>query len=325
MKIAYVGNHRPPWATETHVALTLESLGHTVLRLQEGPHNAIGAVTAEHVLDVVKIQACDMLMWTRCWNLTGNPRAMLEGCAALGVPTVAYHLDLYAPIPRATAVPGDPWWRCKYVFSTDGDPSSEAFFASHGINHVYIPAGVYHGGCYLAAPDEAARTEVAFVGSYNYHKEWPYRPKLIDWLSKTYGSRFRLVPGPGKDACREHALNVQYASTKVTVGDSLIPNFTHTNYSSDRLFETLGRGGFLIYPRIKGITDGTLVEEGRHLACYDFGDFEGLQKTIDHYLAHDEERERIRLAGHEHVKANHTYQDRLRRVLAHVDKAEGWT
>ena len=35
MRIVYVGNFGPSFSTESHVALSLESLGHTVVRQQE--------------------------------------------------------------------------------------------------------------------------------------------------------------------------------------------------------------------------------------------------------------------------------------------------
>ena len=56
-------------------------------------------------------------------------------------------------------------------------------------------------------------------------------------------------------------------------------------------------------------------EDGEHLVFYEYGDFDQLKMLIDFYLENDVERERIRKAGHEHVKANHTYKNRWESIL----------
>ena len=78
-------------------------------------------------------------------------------------------------------------------------------------------------------------------------------------------------------------------------------------YWSDRLPETCGRGGFLLYPRTEGITIPTALYKPQ-----DMGD---LIQKIDYYLAHDDERLQIRDAAFEHVKKNDTYTQRLQEVL----------
>ena len=52
-----------------------------------------------------------------------------------------------------------------------------------------------------------------------------------------------------------------------------------------------------------------------HLVFYKYGNFKQLKKLIDYYLENDEERERIRIAGHELVKANYTYKNRWQTIL----------
>ena len=54
---------------------------------------------------------------------------------------------------------------------------------------------------------------------------------------------------------------------------------------------------------------------GEHLVFYPFGEFDELHKLIDYYKIHDDEREAIRLAGHNHVAANHTYRHRWQTIL----------
>jgi spore maturation protein CgeB len=113
-------------------------------------------------------------------------------------------------------------------------------------------------------------------------------------------------------------LNRAYANSKVAVGDTLCVNFDYPYYASDRLFEAGGRGAFQLFPYITGLDEW--FTDGEHLRFFKFGDFDGLKVLIDYYLdeANAVERERIRRAGHEHIKANHTYALRWQSILETV-------
>jgi len=310
MKILFVGNFDPIHSTETHLAKTLRLMGHEVTEAQEvGPH----ATTAEQV--IVELYKHALLIWIRTPpGLKGDCIAMLETAKKLGIPTVAYHLDLFAPIARKTDVDTEPWWRCEYVITADG--GSDDFWKEHGINHRWAAPGVYKPECYLAE-STGFKHEVVFTGQRNYHPEYPYRAQLVDWLEETYGSEFRRFPMPGEAAVRNEALNQLYADTKVVVGDSLVMNFTHERYWSDRLNEVLGRGGFMIFPRIVGLEDHVI--EDKEIILYTLGDFAELKSKIDHYLTHDDEREEIRLAGHKRILKDGTYHNRMTEMLSIIN------
>lgn len=232
MNIAYIGNFEPRHSTENHVRLSLEAMGHTVLRVQENR-------TSMDQLELV-LPGADLVLYTRTWGLPGAP--MLDLWARLkerGIPTVSYHLDLYRGLARTdlyerlaplgiSSPADDPFWRTEHCFTVDGDPESARWFAEQGINHHWMRAGVYHAECYRVAAPE--RYPVLFVGSYGYHREWDYRPQLIDWLGGTYGRQFTLLPGNGNPAVRNHALNEAYGASRVVVGDTLCPGFTHKDY-----------------------------------------------------------------------------------------------
>lgn len=314
MRIAYVGNFQPrtergePFSTESHLAATLELMGHDVLRIQESKTNA------EHAFHETQAFGANLFLWTRTWpeKLRDGGYRMLWRLADL-VPTVAYHLDLYAGLPRSRDIDDEPWWRCQYVFTADG--GSDAFWKAHGVNHVWAPPGVFAPECYIAEPG-AERYDIIFVGSGSngYHPEWPYRKQLIDWLHATYGSRFTVFGRGGRDECvRGSALNELYASAKVVVGDSLCLGFTHEKYWSDRVPETLGRGGFLIHPFVEGIRSAY-----PDLVTYKYGDFRHLFRLIEHFLRFGADRETLRHQGHEHVKAHHTYTHRMQTMLDYV-------
>ena len=307
MRVLYVGNFGPSWSTENHLALTLEDLGHEVVRLQED------RVTAEDVAARARHGGA-FLLWTRTWGLKGDAAKMLR---ELPMPSVAYHLDLYAGLARSADLDREPWWRCKYVFTADG--GSPEFWEQHKVNHIWFPPGVFAREAYMAQPDPKLARDVIFVGSYGYHREWSYRPTLIDNLRQRYGARFTLI-NQNTQETRGHGLNTIYASAKVAVGDCCCLGFKHPNYWSDRLPETLGRGGFLIHPHIPGMDDH--FTPGEHVVTYQFNDWDGLYRTIDFYLEHDAEREQIRRAGHEYVKAHHTYTNRMQALIAYLAERE---
>jgi hypothetical protein len=298
MRIAYLGNHRPSHSTETHLRLTLESMGHKVLPLQEDAADA-GEI-------VQTANSCDLFLWTRTRGfLKCDGHDMLR---RISVTKASYHLDLYAGISREAEVSGDPFWRSDVCFSPDG--GSDQFFRDHAIKHHYLPAGVYDKECYLA--DAKPELDVVFVGSTVYHPEWPYRQRLLGFLAKTYGDSYHKYGNP-EPTVRGDDLNLVYAKAKVVVGDTLCPGFNHPRYWSDRVYETMGRGGFIIHPWIKGMQDEFI--DGVHIRYYEYGNFAQLRGLIDYYLAHDAERERIRVAGHERVKSACTYRNRLEHAL----------
>lgn len=296
MKITYLGNFRCSWCTEVHIAFTLEKLGHEVVRLQENE------VTLEKVVSEANVS--DIFLWTRTYNYANFDQ--FEMLRQIKVPTVSFHLDYYFGISRQINLTQDSFWHTDFVFQPDGDHQEE--FKKLGINSYWLPPAVYGDECYMA--DEPISRDLIFVGSYNeYHGEYPFRRELINWLYNNY-PQFKLYPeAPEFIAVRGDDLNRLYASTKIAVGDSLnLPG--NTTYTSDRIFETTGRGGFILYPKIEFL-EGIFPKE----IFYEVGDKSALANKIEYYLTHDEEREKLRKQCFEITKKNHTYTQRLKHLL----------
>lgn len=310
MRIAFYGNFSVSYSSETHHAASLEALGHEVVRLQE-PKCGATQIVAE-------ASRSDMFVWihTHGWDTPGMNQA-LKRIKTAGVPVVAYHLDLYMGLRRWKQYERDPYLREIDHFFTVDRLMADWLNENTAVTGHYLPAAVFGPECYLAETDHPQGNDVIFVGSKGYHPEWPYRPKLIDWLRDTYGPRFTHVGGDGDTGTvRGHDLNRIYASSKVVVGDTLCLNFDYPDYWSDRVYETLGRGGFLIHPCIKGM-ERTFKHE-RDLVFYEYGDFDALQYQIDKYLDDPDWqpiRERIRRNGHELVKGSETYAHRWQTIL----------
>lgn len=315
MRWTYLGNHSVPWCTEVHIAASLEAEGHEVVRVQEGE------TPAADVAGIVERERADVLLWTRTYGLaetggTAEQRAqMVADVRASGRPVVGVHLDRWWGLARETQVTTDPYFRVDLLCTADGDNDDR--WAEAGVNHRWLRPGVYHAEVGAGTPRDEYTSEIGFVGNWQggYHAEWPFRRQMVRWLRSRYRRRVTLWPRPGHGAVRGSDLADLYASVGVVVGDSCFAD-TAVRYTSDRPYETVGRGGFLVYPRIPAVADD--LTEGQHAVFYKPGDLTDLGRVIDRWAGDDraDERCRIALAGMAHVGANHTYRRRMRELVA---------
>jgi len=309
-KITFLGNFNVDYSSESHHAKTLESLGHKVVRLQEG---------FDRTQNVYKnASSSDLFVWvhTHGWKTTGS-MSMDEVLSKLKedkVPTMTYHLDLWFGLRRQDDLKKDNFYKTIGHFFTVDKLMADWFNENTEVEGHFIFPGVYGEECYIHNDyGSGYKYDIIFVGSKGYHPEYPYRPTLIDFLKKTYGDRFTHVGGDGDTGTiRGDELNKVYAKSKIAIGDSLNLNFNYPYYTSDRLFESTGRGGFTIYPEIEGIKEAFSDDE---IVWYEHGNLKDLKHKIDYYLENEEQREGIRKAGHERAKKDHTYTQRWQHIL----------
>ncbi len=100
-----------------------------------------------------------------------------------------------------------------------------------------------------------------------------------------------------------------YQKSKIVLGSSWRNDIEL--YSSDRIFNVLGAGGFYLCSYFPGIEK--MFINRKHLVWFKTAE-EGIQLTR-HYLIHDKEREKIAYNGYELVKNNHTYKDRVKNIV----------
>lgn len=314
MRIAFLGNFSVSFTTENHLAGSFELLGHTVTRIQEGDVRAedIPALVASH----------DLFVHTQTYNLavragTESERAqMYDQIHAAGIPMVGIHLDKWVSLQRETQLTTDPYFthlgHLGTMFTADG--GNQARFTQLGINHHWLPPGVFAPECVLGQLVPQFRSPIAFVGNWRgkYHPESRHRHELITWLQRTFRQQVNFWPKG--QSIRGQQLSDLYASVQIVVGDSCFSGDERgRSYISDRIPECLGRGGFLLHPYTEGIDD--LFTDGKHLVYYEPFNWTDLRDKITYYLNHKVERDEIRLAGFEHVKAMHTYTHRVQAVL----------
>jgi hypothetical protein len=312
VKVAYLGNFGPAHSTETHVGQALEANGHTVTRHQE---NEVDWATLNR-----RVARADLVLWTSTADYAppATYPQQLEFLEKVKPPVVGYHLDIWWELKREQRVREAPFFRSTMVVTADGGHDDR--WVEAGVNHRYLPPGVSEFECVPGTRRPEYEAPLAFVGSWQggYHTEHDHRRQLVKFL-QARGCSF--WPRKGQPAVRNEALRDLYASTTVNVGDSCFAGRVR-NYHSDRIPETLGRGGFLLHPHVDGVTDGTLYTDGEHLRTWPVGDWAELDRLIDHYLAHPDEARAIAEKGRAHVVAHHTYTCRMRELLELL-KAEG--
>jgi Uncharacterized protein conserved in bacteria len=326
VQAAYVGNFEPAHSTENHVARALANQGVNVVRLQEQRFGwdpkQVPAKTA-------------FVLWTHTHSLAPQrthrrQSHFLEAMRRRGIPTISYHLDRYWDLYREGQIHGsgqEPFFTTDIMCSADGGNAQR--WQDAGIDHVWMLPGVSKAECAPGTVRPEMVSDIAFCGSWQgvtidessgtcggYHPESSHRHRLVKWLSDTYGDRCAFWPKRDQPAVRNEDLRDLYASAKVLVGDSCFagdPRGQH--YCSDRVPETIGRGGFLLHPYTEGVTDGTAYTPGEHLGAWQAGDWDGLRELIEHYLTHEQERREIAQKGRAHVLANHTYEVRMGQLI----------
>jgi len=303
-KILYFGDFRKPYDTELYIARALRDLGYEVMCKQED--NMI-IQNVMSLVSEVKIYNPILVLFSKGKPI-GESQLFIEELKKAKINTACWLFDLYFDLPidrgrglRAKTAP----FNCETIFSTDGGHEKE--FADLGIKKITLRQGIYDKEAILY--DREKVNDIIFVGNDVFKT----RVLLLNSLKEKYGDRFRRFGHSNDTVVRNLPLNELYASTKIVIGDSQ----PSPKYWSNRIYETLGRGGFLLHPKVEGIEEE--FEDGNHLVLYERDNMEDLYSKIDYYLTHDEEREKIRKAGHELVKNKYTYTDRCRDLMKNYD------
>lgn len=301
-KIGFIGNFIPPFSTENDRKWSFEKLGHKVFTFQEND------TTPEELL--MCLPKLDLLFYSH----THDPAYVIpdlikvfQKAKEMGVPTVSVHLDRWAWLKRVEDVGKEATWFTEYIFMADGSPEAVKLYKKFKLNWHYLKPGVVERDCYIADPaPEVFPHEIVFVGSRGYHPEYPEREALVHFLQKVYGDRFGHYGNDGLGVVRGEDLNTLMATAKVVVGDSCFGG--RPNYVSDRYYETRGRGGFLLHPKVEGV-------DHHGVGFYNPRNLNDLKKQIDYYLEDSTEREILRNQGFSWVKENETYTNRAKEML----------
>jgi hypothetical protein len=310
VRVAYIGNFNPPHSTENHVAQAFRDNGHQVTPLQE--ELCDWATLAQRAHDLY-----DLVLWTRTPDLDRcDPHAL----ANIRPPVVGYHLDRWWGLRRETEITTSHFFAVDLLATADGDHDDQ--WASVGVEHLWLPPAIAVAEVRTGTHRDRFACDVAFVGNWrgDYHPEAKHRAALIKHLKRNWGGRVRFFPEVGQERIVGVELADLYASVKVVVGDSCSVGDRYTKgrrltrYHSDRIPETLGRGGVLVHPHTEGAPYGPVV----HYVGWDEGDWRGLDKALVSLLADDERRARLAYKGQAWVRKHHTYSNRVNELLVEL-------
>ena len=289
MKILYLGNDKRH-CTERYVSYALAREGCTVSLLD------IRRTTRHYVRELVKEMKPDFVLFSKP-SAVWVPK-FLEECRERGVPTACWLWDLYWGYRPARP----PQFDADHLFTTDG--GHENLWREHYPHHRVLRQGVHEPEA-VAFWDQEPKWDVGFVGSvFKTHRG---RRQLLAHLTERYGSRFKLITD-----VRGLDLNRLLGQIKIVVGDS----YPTPHYWSNRIYEVLGRGGFLLYPETEGLDEEFTA--GVHYAPFVRGDWGDLDQRVDRYLTEEGPRLQIRRLGHELVRRRYRYQDRVGSLLEAV-------
>lgn len=281
--LAIVGRFVPwPWRQhpdEAYLADALERLGVVVYRVnQDLPRPPIKQ--AEWVL------------------FTGHPGSL----ARLDIwrkthPTIVWTLDWLPDFPDRREMI-EAGRRATLFLSSDQYDWSTAF----GIrNHGYLP-----GACESTAVPFAPKPTVSctFIGSL-----YSERRKQIAAVIKEHEGIVLDQAGSWKYGVE---LSSWLQTIKVVVGDSVRNDVQ--GYWSTRNYIVPGAGGFLLTPRTPGLE--LQFKINKEVAVYDSVD--ELNERIDYWIDNDGVRERVRRAGYDRARREHSWDNRAKALLMHL-------
>jgi hypothetical protein len=289
IRILYVGGFGKNSVGEPEIANALECLGHSVTRKESSftTPAEIESLTSDF----------DLLLFSKVKTPVNLEAQRM--IARLTIPTVSWVFDLYWGYERQQMFNTEPHFVADVVFTTDG--GHEEQFERRGIRHHCLRQGIAEG--IKPAPRWNGKP-IIFVGSDRSNLQ---RTELLKWLRRTYPDDFAVYGE--RDGVRHEKLDKVIGGAKIVMGDSVIS----PHYWSNRIYETIGRAGFMLHPKTEGLDDE--FRYYKHFVPYTAGDWKGLKEKIDHYLTHDKERDAIRMAGYEHCHKEHTYTHRVKKML----------
>jgi hypothetical protein len=287
VRVLYIGRFEAAGNDdENAVAHALETLGHEVVRL----HEAKGRFAPRFL-------PADFVLFNK-WN---DPDTL----GRLRVPKVFWWWDLVDfpdPLLRTRCLARVQWMErttplVDLGFLSDGDWVSR----DRTGKLVRLTQGADARVAGKGNPDSGPPVPVLFTGIRAGGRA---RLSFVDDLRARYGDAFRHV----ERGVHGRALADLIARAQVVVA----PDGPVTDgYASNRVYLTLGFGGFLLHPYSAGLTGQ--YEGGKELVYYrSRGE---LFDLIDYYLDRPAERKAIADAGLARTLAEHTYTERCRRLI----------
>lgn len=316
--IVQVGNQGAIHATEAAYRDGYEHAGAVVIGIDQAEAYALGPRYFLMKLDELGVPEPALVVYSRTHNNTALTPAWTDVWRTLeerGTKTASVHLDVFWGLPEREQWirEGDPLFTTGLVLTADG--GSDEKWEAAGVNHRWLPPGTDTRFVPpQAEPYEELAGKIVFVGSsMGYHDLWPHRMQMVAFARTHWGPRFvEFGNGTERGPVRGAELARVYASDCIVIGDFCFAGRWGWQWS-DRIPETLGRGGLLCVTHTPGLD--FMYESGWDLLTWQAGDFEGLAEQIECIDQNPDQFQNIGAQGRKTVWARDTYRHRAKEIL----------
>ncbi len=165
------------------------------------------------------------------------------------------------------------------------------------------PACDEAGPAPVFVPHRERRWDIAFVGTTG---KYTLRKVVLELVKSSYPNAF-------VGTAHHSELFSIYSQARIVV------NYAINNDINMRIFEAMAAGALVLNNRILDNGFEDIFAAGRDCVVFDDPTTGGLKRSIDHYLAHRDEGERIARAGFA-LAGRNTYRQRLAEIL----RVMGW-
>jgi hypothetical protein len=311
MRILYVAKHgTQDNQDEQAIAHALRVLGHEVICVQElRRHRPLG-----YNLNSERADFCLFHKWGTVSEIEMVSRNM---------PVCFWYFDMIRPVDNDPTLEARSLHRidvlphCLLGFHTDGDwVKSPGFYTNSNTYKSrlrWLMQGADERTLGLGEPIYNDVAPILFTGMVHHGQK---RANQISYLKDRYGDNFQIIGGggaPGRMHGRELA-NL-FASTKIVIAPC---GPVTDSYWSNRVYLTLGLGGFLLHPYSFG-----LVQQYGGLELTYYFSQEELDNQIDFYLNPENEhlREDLRHLGLHATRERNLYRHRCEELIRQVKEA----
>lgn len=287
LTILYLGDFNPfRYSTEKLIKKAFEELGHEVITFDER------VVNAPQILKTAKEVNADLFLFHKGNRWGFQVEELVELLMRLTCKKVFWYFDPIDGIPER-----ELWMQRVIPFVDKGFLTNGTWIKRHKYeNLVWLLQGCDEEP--LGKKRKEYECDIAFTGSV-----YGGREIFIDAIQKKYGDKFKIFNNVfGKDFAD------LCASAKIMIS----PKFPSNDWFwSNRIYKTIGAGGFIIHPYCEGLKDHFVA--GKEYEDYRDGD--ELFLKIDHYLKNDKDRKAIQEAGRKRALKDHTYTLRIKQLL----------
>ena len=313
MKILYVAKLDPSDnQDELAIKHALEQLGHLVVGVQEKRRRR-----DRPLMDVVRGESRFDFCLFHKWDVVSEIAEVSRI-----VPSCFWYFDMVRPVDDDPTLSARSETRIAWMrdvlaiprvvagFCTDGDWVCEDRFRTGKLRWLLQGADERTLGFGTPIPDSVG-PEILFTGMINHGRR---RAEHVAHLKERYGDRFAVM-GDGGPKYRRHGRELAdvFASCKVVVA----PDGPNTaRYWSNRVYLTLGLGGYLMHPYCEGLTEHYTPDQ---LTTY--RDWGHLDRLIDRALQLPAEYRRMEAErGHERTVKTNLYRHRCKNLVDEIER-----